>query len=176
MITMIVAKTNNNVIGVHNKLPWKKLSADMTHFVKHTTGKTIVMGSNTFKSINEKPLPNRQNIIVTTRPDKYKDRKDIQVCTDLRDIKNKYKDPNEEIVIIGGSSLYKALLPYTSKIYLTNVGVDYLVDSGTGAYFPELNKKYWRWNKTHDHNKDENNDYDMTFYIVKKKNPNILFY
>ena len=63
ILSMISAVAENRVIGNKNALPWH-MPADFKHFKETTFGKAIVMGLNTFKSIGDKPLPGRKNIIL----------------------------------------------------------------------------------------------------------------
>ena len=69
-ISIITAITNNKIIGNNGSLPWK-IPEELKYFRKTTLNKVIIMGSNTFMSINCKPLPDRQNIVLTKNPDKF---------------------------------------------------------------------------------------------------------
>jgi dihydrofolate reductase len=86
MISIIAAVAENGVIGMKNKLPWK-LSADLKYFATTTTGKTVVMGKNTFLSIFNmigKPLPNRRNIVLSNSMEKMDG---IEIIKDINIIK-----------------------------------------------------------------------------------------
>ena len=124
MINMIVASSENGVIGKDNTLPWK-IPEDLKRFKKLTSGNTIVMGRKTFESIG-RPLPNRRNIVLTkNRAWKVKG---VEVIHDTRDV----FDIEEDVFIIGGEKVYEAFLPWADNLYLTLVKGDYEGD----AFFP----------------------------------------
>lgn len=158
LISLIVAMTNNRVIGKNNALPWH-LPADLKHFKNITMGKPIVMGRKTFESIG-RPLPGRQNIIVT-RDTKFKaegciiihDINEIQLCTDA-----------PEIMVIGGAEIYKQLLPHAHRLYLTFIQTDIDGDS----YFPEWHEHEWREISREEFLADENNRYNYAFVGLEK--------
>lgn len=108
MIEMIVAMGTNNCIGINNSLPWHE-PLDLAWFKKHTLGKTIVMGRNTYESIG-KPLPNRRNIVLTSKPIEG-----VECLTGIDELLN------QDIMVIGGASVYEVFLPYTDKLYLTRM-------------------------------------------------------
>ncbi len=130
-ISIIAAMTNNHVIGKNNALPWH-LPADLKHFKNITMGKPIIMGRKTFESIG-KPLPGRQNIILT-RDKNYH----IDGCTIIHSLDELQSCTNAaEIFVIGGAEIYKQLLPLTQKLYLTFIDTEIDGDS----YFPEWQKR-----------------------------------
>lgn len=133
MVSLIVAMSQNNVIGDKNKLLWN-LKEDMVRFKNITTGHPILMGRKTYESIG-RPLPNRTNIVVT------RGNIEIDGCTVVHSIEegiNMFPD-NEEIFIIGGAEIYKQVLPKVDKMYLTVILEDYEGD----AVFPKINFKMW---------------------------------
>ena len=88
MISLIVAYSKNNkVIGVNNTIPWH-IKEDFIHFKNYTTGKTIIMGEQTFLSIG-KPLPNRKTIVATIKDFKY-DHEDVTISNDLFEVLKEY--------------------------------------------------------------------------------------
>lgn len=132
MISIIVAISKNNVIGKDNDLPWHYPS-DLKYFKETTLHKTVVMGSNTFKSIisrNKKPLPNRTNIVVTRNKDfSYPG---VIVVNDL--VEFLQQDHQEEIFIIGGKQIYEQALGFTERLYITHIDEEYEGDT----FFPEV--------------------------------------
>ncbi len=139
MITIIAAIAKNNVIGQGNDLPWH-IPEDLKHFQTLTTGKTVLMGSNTFKSIYKrlgKPLPNRQNVVVTLDKD-FSAPAGVRVFNSLDEAVADLK--NEEVWVIGGASIYKQMLPIADKLYITEVALTPPGDT----YFPEIKKQDWR--------------------------------
>lgn len=136
MISLIVAYSKNNkVIGVNNTIPWH-IKEDFIHFKNYTTGKTIIMGEQTFLSIG-KPLPNRKTIVATIKDFKY-DHKDVTISNDLFEVLKKYKDSEEELVVCGGATIYKLALPYVDKMVVSEVKKEYQGD----ACFPSFEKDF----------------------------------
>lgn len=131
---MIVAADANNGIGIRNTLPWH-LSDDLKRFRAITTGNTIIMGRNTWFSLPKRPLPDRRNVVLT--PDPLEEEGAIEIRT-LDEIESVCKAPGEHF-IVGGESMYRQLLPYCSKIYLTRVEGEFETDT----FFPELNPTEW---------------------------------
>lgn len=116
MISIIVASSENDVIGKDNELIWR-LSSDLRRFKKLTEGNTIIMGRKTYESIG-KSLPNRLNIVITRDKNRSFDGA-ISVNSIEEAIR---KSPNnKKIFIIGGSQIYNQSLKYTDTIYMTKV-------------------------------------------------------
>ncbi len=126
---MICAIGKNREIGFNQKLLWN-LPEDMRHFVKVTSGHTVIMGEKTYQSIG-KPLPNRKNIVVTL--DKNFTAIGCDVRYSLEEVLSEYKNSTEEIFVIGGGTIYRLALPMADKLYLT------LVDDAPEAdtFFPD---------------------------------------
>lgn len=160
-ISIIVAASLNNVIGLGNDLPWK-LSADLKYFKNLTQGHTVIMGRKTYDSIG-KPLPNRKNIIISSN-------KDLQIAgayvvNSLQDALN-FCAEHETIFIIGGATIYKQALPYANTIYFTQVHTEI---SGETVSFPIIDTDYWDLISIENHKADEKNEYDYSFCVYKKK-------
>jgi dihydrofolate reductase len=130
---MICAVGRNREIGFKNKLLWD-LKSDMKHFVETTRGKTVIMGETTYHSLFIKPLPGRHNIVLTLNKDLAAP--GCEISFDLKAIAEKYQNSPDEIFIIGGASIYKQFLPYSTKLYLT------LVDDAPEAdtFFPDYSE------------------------------------
>ena len=137
MLSIIVAKASNDVIGSNNKLLWH-ISKDLKRFKEITSGHTIIMGRKTFESL-PKVLPNRHHIVIT-RDKNYKvDSPEVEVVNDINSIINRFQNSTEEAFIIGGGEIYKSLLPKSDKLYLTRVYKDFNGDTK----FPEINPEDW---------------------------------
>ena|SRR3989338_6130186 len=160
IISLIVAIGKNNVIGNKNSLPWS-LPADMKHFKELTSGKPIVMGRKTFESIG-KPLPNRKNIIITRDRD-YK----AEGCIVVHSLNESLKAAkgNQEVMVIGGSQVYKEFLPKVDKMYLTLIDADFDGD----VYFPKYDIKEWEEESYEEHVRDNENPYDYKFIALRRK-------
>jgi len=157
--SLIVAIAENGVIGFENKLPWH-LPADLLYFKKLTLNKTVIMGRRTYESIG-KPLPNRKNVIVTRQKNFMV--QGCEVVHSLEDALEKYK--NDEVMIIGGASLYKESLPYVNRMYLTFVKANVKGDT----YFPEFDSKDWQEISRQDHEPDVKNPYAYSFVVYERK-------
>ncbi|MAH02147.1 type 3 dihydrofolate reductase [Candidatus Woesearchaeota archaeon] len=159
IISLIAAMDKNRVIGKGGKLPWN-LPADMKYFKDKTLGKPIIMGRKTYESLG-KPLPNRTNIIITRDRD-YK----AEGCIVVHSAEEALKaaEGDEEVMIIGGSQIYKELLPKTNRMYLTIVDADFEGDT----FFPEYDVKEWKETAYEEHERDAENQYNYTFLILEK--------
>lgn len=141
-IIIIAAMTRDRVIGKQGKLPWH-LPEDMKIFKTLTTGNTVIMGRKTFESLGE-PLPNRNNLVVSTTMD---NRLDLDVCGTLQHAILKAKTYGKDIFIIGGAGVYEQALPLADKMYLSLVKESYEGD----VYFPEFDEKKWEIERREDH-------------------------
>lgn len=137
-LSIIVATSKNGVIGVDNKLPWH-LPKDLKYFKEKTVGKKVIMGRKTFESIG-RPLPNRENIILTRNVELAID--NVSVYHDINELLTTLSE-NEEHVVIGGGEIYELFLPYVNKVYLTYI--DSQVEGDTTFLVP---KEYKLLNST----------------------------
>jgi len=158
-ITIIVAIAKNNAIGKDNKLLWK-ISDDLKRFKKYTTNNSIIMGRNTFLSLPNGALPNRQNIVITdNKNDKFEN---VDIVYSIEDA---IKCAKNDIYIIGGGMVYKTFLPLADKIYLTRVDKEFDGD----VFFPELDYSEWLEEYSETIPANEKNEYEHTFSILVKK-------
>ena len=134
-ISLIVAMANNRVIGLDNKMPWH-LSADLKKFKSITMGSPILMGRKTYESIG-RPLPGRTNMIISRNLDYQQE--GCLVFNDLNTALETASQSTKEVFIIGGSDLYKAILPLANVIYLTLINKDFQGDT----FFPEIDFNEW---------------------------------
>ena len=165
-LSIVVAMSSNNCIGVNGELPWR-LSEDLKWFKKVTSGKPIIMGRKTFVSIG-KALPHRDNIVLTTSTDFQA--KDVTVANSLEDaisIGEAFALAREanEICIIGGGEIYAATLPYVSRIYLTRVEAEINGDT----FFPVLDESNWSTEHVRSIEPDEKNQYAASVEIISRK-------
>ncbi len=127
-ISLILAKSTNNVIGDKGAIPWR-LPDDMKFFRRITMGKPIIMGRRTFQSL-KKPLPGRQNIVLTKNP--TFSASGAIVVTDFDSALWAAADV-EEVMVIGGAQIYEMAHPIADRIYLTQV--DAVIDGDTALNF-----------------------------------------
>ena len=163
MLSIVVAVAKNNVIGKDNKLIWH-LPEDLKRFKKLTTGKTIIMGRKTFESLG-KVLPNRKHIVITKNNDFKIDNPMVEVINNINEL-DKYINSNEEHFVIGGASIYKILLPYTNKMYITRIYEQFEGDT----FFPEIDENEWKEIERSKGLKNEENPYDYEYITYIRKN------
>jgi len=162
-ISIIVAIGENNEIGKNNKLLWH-LGDDLKRFKKLTYNKVVIMGQKTYESLPIKPLPKRTNIIITDDPDLLYDGCIMSFSIDDAIEKAKFWDDTGEVFVIGGGSIYKQFLNKTDTLYITKVHESFDADT----FFPDISE--WTMTYKENHKKDENNDYDYSYLIMKKLN------
>jgi dihydrofolate reductase len=163
-ISLIVAVSQNHVIGKDNALIWH-LPADMSYFKEKTTGHCIITGRKNYESIPQKfrPLPNRTNLVISRQKD-YAAPGAI-VCTSLEEaLKEARKIENQEIFIIGGGEIFKQSLHLADRIYITRIHADFEGD----VFFPELDEKQWKVISRIDCRPDEKNKYPYSFIVLDK--------
>lgn len=169
-ISLIAAMTEDRLIGINNQLPWK-LPADLAWFKKHTLNKPIVMGRKTWESLPFRPLPGRDNIIITRNQNyQAKNKKndlvpDAIICSSIDNVIDyaRGKD-HEELMFIGGATLYEQVLDKADCLYLTLVKGQFEGD----AWFPEINFSNWQEEYTQDNIPDEKNQHYYRFSIYNR--------
>jgi dihydrofolate reductase len=151
VISFVVARADNGVIGRDNALPWR-IPEDLKHFKRLTVGKPVVMGRRTFESIG-KPLPGRHNIVLTRDPDWRAE--GVTVVPNLAEaIAAAGLDPKtraEEVMIVGGAAVYTEALPIATRVYLTEVHAEPEGDT----LLPPFDQARWRETARQDHAAEE---------------------
>ena len=160
--SIIVAISDNNVIGKDNALLWH-LSADMRFFKEKTTGHHIIMGRKTFESMGKRLLPNRITIVITRNKD-YEIPEGGIVASSLVDALEKAEN-DTEVFIIGGAQIYQMAIPFANTMYITRVHHTFDGD----AFFPEYDKSQWKLVSSETNKADEKNEYDYTFEEYTRK-------
>lgn len=164
VISLIVAASQNNVIGKNGQLPWH-LPTDMKYFRDVTMGHCVIMGRKNYDSIPEKfrPLAGRTNIIVTHQ--KKFSAPGCIVVNSINEALETAKKKNEtEAFIIGGGEIFKHALGMADKIYLTRIHAS--VDGD--VFFPELNMNEWKEESARHCKADEKNKYDYSFVVLSR--------
>ena len=159
-ISVVVAKSKNNVIGKNNQLPWH-LPADLKHFKNITMGKPIIMWRKTFESIG-KPLVGRRNIIVS----RNKELKiaGCEICHSIEDALNVVK-MEKEVMIIGGANLFSSCLSRVNCVYLTLIDAEFEGDT----FFNDLNVDEWQLVFEENFSPDEKNSYPYSFQVFERR-------
>jgi dihydrofolate reductase len=119
LITLILARADNGVIGAAGGLPWH-ISEDLRRFKALTLGKPCIMGRKTWDSLPKKPLPGRTNIVVTRSPSFAAEGAVVVSSFDEAVARAKSENP-AEIMVIGGAAIFAAALPQAGRIELTEV-------------------------------------------------------
>jgi dihydrofolate reductase len=160
-LTVIVAVSENQVIGKDNDLIWD-LSIDLKRFKSLTSGHHMIMGRKTFESF-PKPLPNRTHIVVT-RQKNYKVPDGVIVVNSIKKAIEAVRNDLQPY-IIGGGEIYKQALPYASIIELTRVHGEFNGDT----YFPKIDLVVWEEINRKRISKDEIHAHDFSFITYKKR-------
>lgn len=159
--SLLVAVSENNVIGKDNKLPWH-LPADLKYFKNLTWGMPILMGRKTFDSIG-KPLPGRQSIVITRNKDWGHE--DVTVVHSLEEAVAAAADFGaKEIFVIGGAEIFAASLPQADRIYVTRIYHSFEGD----VFFPELNETEWGLQSERRCEADEKDRYNHSFQMFER--------
>ncbi len=162
MLSIIVAKAKNNIIGKDNKILWD-LPEDKKRFREITEGHPIIMGRKTFESLEES-LPNRKNIVFTQNPDFKVNEENVEIVHSLLQIQE-YIESEDECFVIGGAMIYNFLMPYVKKMYVTQIEKDFEGDT----FFPRIDETKWKEISREKGMKNEENNLDYE-YIVYERN------
>jgi dihydrofolate reductase len=161
IVSLIVAFDNHLGIGKNNKLLWH-LPNDLKYFKALTTGRTIIMGRNTYESIG-RPLPNRTNVVVS-RNVNY----NAEGCTVVHSLEAAITfaqhNNDDEVIIIGGAQLYNQAIGICSKLYVTRVNC--ALDADTR--FPQIDPNKWKLIIKEPRTADEKHAYDYCFETYVK--------
>ena len=162
MVSIIVAIAKNNAIGKDNKLLWH-LPEDLKRFKRLTTGHNIIMGRKTFESLG-RVLPNRHHIILCNDAKLNVQDENVEILDDISKL-DKYINSEEENFVIGGATMYKLLMPYSNKMYITEIDKDFDGD----VYFPKINKDEWKATEREQGPEDNENDFEYEYVTYERK-------
>ena len=161
MLSIIVAKAKNNIIGKENKLIWH-LPEDLKHFKDLTTGNTIIMGRKTFESLG-RVLPNRKHIVFSQNPDFKVNDENVEIVHSMLQIQE-YIENGEEAFVIGGAIIYNLLMPYVKKMYVTEIDKDFDGD----AFFPRIDETKWKEVSREEGPDDEENNFTYEYVTYER--------
>lgn len=156
MISIIVCIAQNRAIGYENKLLYW-LPNDLKRFKQLTTGHTIIMGRRTFESFPKGALPNRRNVVLSRQVDAHFEGAE-HYCT-LEEALSGCR-PDEDIYIIGGSTVYKQAMPLADRLLITHVAD---TPDKADAFFPIIDPSVWRETNREAHGTDEKHQYPYSF-------------
>ena len=162
MLSIIVAIAKNNAIGKDNKLLWH-LPEDLKRFKRMTTDHKIIMGRKTFESLG-RVLPNRHHVILCNDAKLNIEDENVEILDDISKL-DKYINSEEENFVIGGATMYKLLMPYAKKMYITEIDKEFEGD----VYFPEINKEEWKATEREQGPEDNENDFGYEYVTYERK-------
>ena len=161
-LSAIVAMDNNRLIGKNDQLPWH-LPADLRYFKQTTMGKPVIMGRKTYESIG-KPLPGRDNIILTQQID-YQ----APHCLVVHRLADALALPviqqAEESFIIGGVHVYQSALAFCDRLYITFINGEFDGD----MFFPDVDLSQWNEVSREVFHADQENNADLFFVVYEKR-------
>ena len=162
LFSIIVAASENEVIGMQGDMPWLKLTSDLKYFKERTSGHWCILGRKTYNALGNKVLPNRKFIIVT-RDRNFKSDDSI-VVHDLNEARHHpLIQQEEEVFILGGGDIYRQAMTFVDRIYLTRIhasfeGDTYFATPGEGFHLASKDARTI----------DEKNPYDHDFLVYEK--------
>jgi len=179
-ISLIVAMARNHIIGIDNQLPWK-LPADLAWFKKNSMGKPLLMGRKTWESLPFRPLPGRKHFVITRNPDYQAKKPDgtfvaevsvlssvneaiAQAKTYCQNSAESHAEEINELIIMGGATIYAETLELCDRMYLTIIDEDISGD----AKFPQFDVNQWTENFRQECLADEKNPHNYKFVIFDK--------
>ncbi|MSU45451.1 MAG: dihydrofolate reductase [Candidatus Zambryskibacteria bacterium] len=159
-LVMVAAMDQANAIGIGDRLPWRKLSADMKHFQDSTTGKAVAMGRKTYESIPKKfrPLKDRLNMILTR--DQSFQAPGCVIAHHEHMVMQMTQ--TQDVYIIGGAEIYRLFLPRTQELLITHV---HALVPDTDTFFPTINATEWQKQFVMRHDADDKNEF--CFSVVR---------
>jgi dihydrofolate reductase len=154
-VYLVAAVADNGIIGAHGKLPWH-LPEDLKHFKQLTLGHPVIMGRRTWESLG-KPLPGRENIVVTRRPGYEATGASVAASLEAAVA----LCAGESVVfVIGGAEIYAAALPLADGLVLTEIHRDYAGDTR----FPRWDRTAWRVSQKETHTAADGVRFDFVLY------------
>ncbi|MEO0451044.1 MAG: dihydrofolate reductase [Pseudomonadota bacterium] len=166
-LCLIVARAENGVIGKDNDLPWR-LSDDLKHFKATTKGCPVVMGRKTWESLPKRPLPGRDNIVLS-RDGQYM-AEGARVFTSIEAAIETARSLARmagmtEVFVTGGSAIYATALPFADRLYITEVATTIEGD----AVFPEFDESDFDETSRCEVSANEKNQYDFTIRRLDRR-------
>ena len=160
-ISIIAAVSDNNALGANNDLLWH-IPHDLKRFKEITKNHTVIMGNNTYLSLQVKPLPYRRNIVISRNKNNS-----YTGCIMARSVEEaiNYMDIDKENFILGGGVIYNLFMPFTDKMYLTVVHKEYNAD----VYFPDIIYPDWDVVFKEEHRQEQPEPLDFTYITLQKK-------
>ncbi len=168
MLSIIVAMAEGNAIGRKNGLLWH-ISEDLKYFKNVTSGHSVIMGRKTYESIG-KPLPNRENIVITRQENIEGDilNPDTTSLLSVNSIEKALENTRgeQEFFVIGGGEIYRQTIEMADKLYITKIFAE-AQDADT--FFPSISEEIWEIENEGEMMNDTKNNIDFKFLTYKKR-------
>jgi len=164
-LSLLVAVSENNVIGRGGDLPWH-LADDLRRFKRVTMGHVLLMGRKTWESIR-RPLPGRTSIVISRQADYETGFEEVPVATNLDEalaLARREASESTEVFIIGGARIYERMFPHAERLLLTRVHAKVEGD----VYFPEVNWNEWQLLEEESCAAIGKNDFAHTYQIFER--------
>jgi dihydrofolate reductase len=160
LISMVVAATDNDVIGRDNGMPWH-LPDDLKYFKARTMGKPMLMGRKTFESIG-KPLPGRTSIVLT-RDREWRAPDGVVVVHSINEALARAGSA-PELCVIGGAEVFRLVWPRAKRLFLTRIHASIAGDT----FFPKPDPREWKEIERVEHAVDDRHAYPMSFVTLDR--------
>jgi len=158
-VSLVVAAARNGVIGRDGGIPWR-LPDDQRFFKDITSGHCVVMGRKTFDELGQRPLPDRENFILTRKP--HPPVPGVEFFTSLPDAIDRARERGfDECFIAGGEAIYREGMELADRIYLTRVEAEPEGDTR----FPEVDETVWQCVERRPHPVDERHAHPFVFEV-----------
>ncbi len=164
-LSLLVAVSENNVIGREGDLPWH-LSADLRRFKRVTMGHVMLMGRKTWESIG-RPLPGRTSIVISRQADYETGFDEAPLAANLDEAlahARRIGGDGVEVFIIGGARIYEMMFSCVERLMLTRVHAEVEGD----VFFPDVNWDEWRLVEEESCAADEKNDFAHTYQVLER--------
>lgn len=166
VLSLVVARAANGVIGRDGDLPWR-LKSDLALFKANTLGKPIIMGRKTWDSLPKKPLPGRMNVVLS-RDGSFEPQKAV-VCESFMEAvqmarEQAQDDGVDEVCVIGGRALFEMALPKAKRLYITEVEATVAGD----VTFPEFDETAWTEIRREEYPAGEGDDHAFTLRVLER--------
>jgi dihydrofolate reductase len=166
IVSLVVARGRNGVIGREGGLPWR-LSSDLALFKASTLGKPVIMGRRTWDSLPRRPLPGRLNLVLS-RDGAFEPQGAVacETFAEALEIAREQaaEDGVDEVCVIGGRALFDLALPKARRLYLTEVEAE---PEGDVA-FPAFDEAAWREVRREAHPAGERDDHPFVFRVLER--------
>lgn len=164
-ISLICAAAENMAIGITGHMPWH-ISEDFRYFKRVTSGHTVIMGRRTWDSLPKKPLPERRNIVISTKPASVEDLSSGAEFFNSLDMALSSASSENEIFIIGGGSLYRQTIDRAQRIYLTEVHTK--IESAD-TFFPRIDPDIWKEFSRSEKYTDDRSGLSFEFVVYERR-------